>query len=119
MAPARSGRRWCSSPRTPTRRCAPSRCALDYVTKPLRRDRVREALARARERVASRAAPRPPESLQPTAIGSTAPLALKADGRVRLIDQRAIDWIAADDDHVVVHAGDQSWRARGTLRELL
>ena len=88
--------------------------ALDYVTKPLRRDRVREAVARARERLqagrqagAPRPAPRP-----------DAPLALKSDGRLRLIDPGAIDWISADDDHVVVHAGGAAWRARETLQRL-
>ena len=90
--------------------------ALDYVTKPIRRERVREAVARARERIrlerldgVSPALPAPPPN--------HGPLALKIDGRVQLVDPKSIDWIGADDDHVVVHCGDATWRARETLRE--
>ena len=91
--------------------------ALDYVTKPIRRDRVREAVARARERVRLerldmiQPAPRSP------ATALAGPLALKIDGRLQLIDQPSIDWIAADDDHVLVHCGERVWRARETLRD--
>ena len=91
--------------------------ALDYVTKPIRRERVREAVARARERIRLERLdrqPPPPPSLAP----SDAPLALRIDGRVQLIDPQSIDWIAADDDHVVVHSGEATWRARETLREI-
>jgi hypothetical protein len=49
---------------------------------------------------------------------ATSPLAVKSDGRLQLIGQETIDWIAADDDHVVVHANGQSWRARETLRQI-
>lgn len=86
--------------------------ALDYVTKPLRRDRVREAVARARERI--RLEQKPASAPPPV----TAPLAVKLEGRVRLIDQRTIDWVSADDDHVVVHAGSQTWRPRETLGQI-
>jgi two-component system LytT family response regulator len=91
--------------------------ALDYVTKPLRRDRVREAVERARERVRvdrlARTASSASETIaEPPALPR---LALKIDGRVHLIDHAAIDWVEADDDHVVVHARGRGWRARETL----
>ena len=98
--------------------------ALDYVTKPIRRDRIREAVARARERVRlerlDRARPEaaPEAPAAPAAPVAGAPLALKIDGRVQLIDQATIDWVASDDDHVVVHAGERVWRTRETLRDL-
>jgi two-component system LytT family response regulator len=97
--------------------------ALDYVTKPIRRERVREAVARARERIrlerldrsaAAPPAPRPPAP-PPLVDG---PLALRIDGRVHLLDRGSVDWISADDDHVLVHCGDRVWRARETLREV-
>ena len=89
--------------------------ALDYVTKPIRRERVREAVARARERIRLERLDREP--VPPRAASVDGPLALKIDGRVQLIDQASIDWIDADDDHVLVHCGDRVWRARETLRE--
>ncbi len=90
--------------------------ALDYVTKPIRRERVREAVDRARERIRLERldrVPPVPSALPP----NDGPLALKIDGRVQLIDPQSIDWIAADDDHVLVHCGETAWRARETLRE--
>jgi two-component system LytT family response regulator len=92
--------------------------ALDYVTKPIRRERVREAVARARERIRLERLDRrqvPPAATAP----ARGPLALKIDGRVQLIDQQSIDWVDADDDHVVVHCGDRAWRAREPLRSVL
>ena len=89
--------------------------ALDYVTKPIRRERVREAVARARERIRLERLDRQP-SPRPAAVHG--PLALRVDGRVQLIDPQSIDWVAADDDHVRVHCGERVWRARGTLREV-
>lgn len=91
--------------------------ALDYVTKPIRRERVREAVARARERIRlerldGRPAPAPPAPV-------AGPLALKIDGRLQLIDHQSIDWISADDDHVLVHCGERVWRARETLRDVV
>jgi two-component system LytT family response regulator len=90
--------------------------ALDYLTKPIRRERVREAVARARERIRLERVDR--QSAAPAApVVPDGPLALKIDGRVQLIDPSTIDWIAADDDHVIVHSGGATWRARETLRE--
>ena len=89
--------------------------ALDYVTKPIRRERVREAVARARERIRLERLDRPPAPV--SGAMRHGPLALKIDGRVQLIDPQSIDWIGANDDHVVVHCGDRVWRARETLRE--
>lgn len=92
--------------------------ALDYVTKPIRRDRVREAVARARERIRLERLDR--RQVAPAATApARGPLALKIDGRVQLIDQQSIDWVDADDDHVVVHCGDRAWRAREPLRSVL
>lgn len=55
--------------------------ALDYVTKPIRRERVREAVARARERIRLERLDR---QLAPPAPAIHGPLALKIDGRVQL-----------------------------------
>ena len=91
--------------------------ALDYVTKPIRRERVREAVARARERIRLERLDRAPASPPSTVVDG--PLALKIDGRVQLIDPPSIDYLEADDDHVLVHCGERVWRTRETLRDML
>ena len=88
--------------------------ALDYVTKPIRRDRVHEAVSRARERIRLEWLDRQ----APPAPVRGGPLALKVDGRVHLIDPDLIDWVEADDDHVGVHCGERTWRSRETLRHV-
>jgi two-component system, LytTR family, response regulator len=90
--------------------------ALDYVTKPIRRDRVRDAVERARERIRLERLDRQVAPTPPVVPGG--PLALKTDGRVHLIDPESIDWVEADDDHVVVHCGERPWRSRETLRHV-
>jgi two-component system LytT family response regulator len=90
--------------------------ALDYVTKPIRRDRVHEAVARARERIRLERLDQQ-RAAAPAAVPG-GPLALKVDGRVQLIDPLSIDWVEADDDHVVVHCGERAWRSRETLRHV-
>jgi len=90
--------------------------ALDYVTKPIRRERVHEAVARARERIRLERLDREaPPAAAPVTGG---PLALKVDARVHLIDPESIDWVEAADDHVVVHCGERTWRTRETLRHV-
>jgi len=90
--------------------------ALDYVTKPIRRERVHEAVARARERIRLERLDRHGTPVPASAAGG--PLALKIDGRVQLIDPQSIDWVEADDDHVVVHCGERAWRSREPLRHV-
>jgi two-component system LytT family response regulator len=36
----------------------------------------------------------------------------------QLIDPQSIDWVEADDDHVVVHCGERTWRSREPLRQV-
>jgi two-component system LytT family response regulator len=89
--------------------------ALDYVTKPLRRVRIRTAIARARARVKGNQIPRADNT---STASPSSPLALKVDGRVCLIEQRTIGWVTADDDHVVVHAGSVVFRTREALGQI-
>ena len=93
--------------------------ALDYVTKPIRRERVQEAVARARERIRLERLDRLGRDASPRRPAApSGPLALRIDGSVHLIDPQSVDWIAADDDHVRVHCGERVWRARDTLRDV-
>ena len=82
--------------------------AVDYVLKPLRPSRVVEAVGRARQRRFGTAA-----------HASGPPLGVKVGDRIRVLDQRAVDWVEADDEHVVLHtAGGGRLRIRETLAGL-
>jgi two-component system, LytTR family, response regulator len=78
--------------------------ALDYLVKPLSEARFRATIKRVRERIrVSRTSPRIPV---PTENGE------------RLLDAGEIDWIEAQNDHAVIHAGTARYRVRGTLAAL-
>ena len=94
--------------------------ALDYLVKPVRRPRLRTALARARERLV----------LHDAAAGSGAELMAETPPRPdRLLIHRGhhmevlgvdqIDWIEAADNHVIVHAGKERHRFRRTMEQVL
>jgi len=104
--------------------------ALDYLLKPINEDRFYEALSRARvalsgvrddtliRRVAQVAA-----ALPQTRSGSVTPasvdrLPVKANGKVIAMRVADIDWIEADDDYVLLHAGSKSWIQRETIASL-
>jgi len=78
--------------------------ALDYLVKPLGEARFRATMGRVRERLrAVRAGVR---IAVPTASGEL------------LLDAAEIDWIAARDDHVEIHAGTRRYRLRQSLGAL-
>jgi two-component system, LytTR family, response regulator len=97
--------------------------ALDYVMKPVDRERFHEAIARVKERLRDDPSANAPladfvDHLR--AQGTLAPrrIALKHDGRLLFVRIDDIDWIEAADDHVVVHAGRDLYRQRDTLTRL-
>jgi two-component system LytT family response regulator len=105
--------------------------ALDYLLKPVARERFRESLERARGRVRERriagivdegllalyaerrAEPR-------AAIGSRylTRIAVKTDGRAFFVRAEDVDWIEAADNYVRLHVGTTSHLVRETLRTL-
>ncbi len=98
--------------------------ALDYLLKPFKPARLREALSRARARLAGPA----PGDVQARVLALLeqhqrrqqepawlARLAVRTGDRVRFIRTEDIDWIEASGNYVVVHAGAE----RHTLRETL
>jgi two-component system, LytTR family, response regulator len=102
--------------------------ALDYLVKPVRRSRLRTALARTRERIAWRAAAAPaiapatpPEREAPPAPAPPPSDRLLVDrGRyMEVVDVDAIDWVEAADNHVVVHVGRERHRFRRTMEQVL
>lgn len=78
--------------------------ALDYLMKPFTRERLAEAVERARSRLVKRV----PIKRLPVEVGRT----------IRLLDTGAIDLLKAEGNYVRVHAGGQSYLVRGTLSGL-
>lgn len=81
--------------------------ALDYLMKPFSRDRLGQALDRARDRLGVRAPVSAPLKRLPVDVGR----------RIRLIDTEMIDCLRSDGNYVRVHAG-QSYLVRDTLAGL-
>lgn len=98
--------------------------ALDYLLKPFDRDRLKQALTRAREELK---APNPTEltekitallgTLQPGGGEARAGdrLAVKLDGRVIFLRPNDIDWLEAQDNYVKLHVGREAHLVRDTL----
>ena len=82
--------------------------ALDYLVKPVRRPRLRTAIARARERV-GRADPAPRSDR----------LLIDRGRHMDVLAVDDIDWIEAADNHVVVHVGKEAHRFRRTMEQTL
>lgn len=115
--------------------------AVDYLLKPFGRDRLAEALARVRERLAASgggataaspataaapegaAAPAPPS---PAALAAAARpsgqfaerLMVRDGARVHVIPIEKLDYVEAQDDYVAIHAEGHSWLKHQTLAEL-
>ena len=110
--------------------------AVDYLLKPFGRERLAEALARVRERLAARAsaAPSPgratgaaePESSTAVALASAArgpgryaERVIVRDGtQVVVIPIVRVDYLEAQDDYVAIHAEGRSWLKQQPLAEL-
>jgi len=86
--------------------------AVDYVLKPVGRERLDEALAQVRARLGAAGAPGP----SPTALAAAARppgqyverLLVKDGANVHVIPVERVDWIEAQDDYVAIHAGGKS-----------
>ena len=83
--------------------------AVDYLLKPFTRERLDEALARARSRIGS---PGPPmREVAETADPESRTLArilVRHGSDVHVIPVDEVDYFEADDDRVIIHAGDGS-----------
>ena len=99
--------------------------AVDYVLKPIDPERFRRALQRARAHVAQPDdgfVRRVSEALK--LIGGAEPpryparLAIRSDGRVRLLDVAEVDRIVAAGNYVEIHAGAKRHLMRETMASL-
>ena len=103
--------------------------ALDYLLKPVERERFAAALARAKARLSNPEAVRSdagPDKAQLQALlehlgrrqRRDLRLAIKVDGRLLLLRTAEIDWIEAVDNHAKIHVGAETHLVRDTLTRL-
>jgi two-component system LytT family response regulator len=84
--------------------------AVDYVLKPVSRERLTEALVRARARFAGEGSPPPGPSAVSLAASARAPgqfverILVKDGAKVHVIPVQRLDWIEAQDDYAAIHA---------------
>ena len=92
--------------------------AVDYLLKPFGAERLAEAIARARERVA-RHEPVPPAFVAAaTFAGGAAARVLVRDGaKVHVLQASAIDYVQAQDDYVAYRSAGQTHLKEQTLAE--
>jgi two-component system LytT family response regulator len=94
--------------------------ALDYVLKPVESNRLGEALAHARRRLADRRLGGD-DSLSGLLreLANDRPylarVPVRADGRVRVVDLADVDWIGAADNYVALHVGNREHLVRDTI----
>lgn len=97
--------------------------ALDYLLKPFNRGRFDETISRIRHRVhhgKNEPNGRFLEWLCQTAAAGENPdrLVVKTDGRILLLHTCRIEWIEAQGDYVLLHAGKDSYLTRETMQAL-
>lgn len=115
--------------------------AVDYLLKPFGRERLAEALDRARTRIAENArrstgrataaaAAGEPDAASPAARARAIAAAARPEGRhaervivkdgasVHVIPADAVDYLEAQDDYVAIHSGGRTWLKQQPLAEL-
>lgn len=103
--------------------------ALDYVLKPFDDARLADVVARVRERLSGEGSREAVRALagvlrelreQPPAAGGYAHrLMVEADERIRFVPVSAVEFLEAERNYVLVHAGGERHRVRATLTALL
>ena len=96
--------------------------ALDYVLKPVEGERLNEALAHARLRLADRQATSGALAGLLRELTTDRPhlsrIPVRSDGKVKVIDLADVDWIGAADNYVALHCGAREFLVRDTIARL-
>jgi two-component system LytT family response regulator len=90
--------------------------AADYVLKPVDPERLHRALVRAMDRARQRK-PGDLEERLSRILDAARPrrLVVRSSGRIQFIDVDEIDWIAAEDNYVRIHAAGKTYLMRETV----
>ncbi len=97
--------------------------AVDYVLKPIGRERLAAALAQVRAQLLTGA---PPAARAPGALAAAARppgqfverLLVKEGSQVHVIPVERLEWIEAQDDYAAIHAGGKHYLKAQTLSEI-
>ncbi|HEY3624901.1 MAG TPA: LytTR family DNA-binding domain-containing protein [Terracidiphilus sp.] len=101
--------------------------ALDYLTKPIEPERLKAALARVKERIASQNALQTQEHLKSLLSALTQGVPRKAYPRRLVVPNGAkdsfvnvddIEWIEAADYYACLHVGSRTYMLRETIKQL-
>lgn len=102
--------------------------AVDYLLKPYGRERLAEALARVRERLAAAAPGGAPAAPAPSAAKLAAAarppgrhverLLVRDGAKVHVIPVEKLDYLEAQDDYVAIHAEGKEWLKHESLADL-
>jgi len=98
--------------------------AVDYLLKPVGRERLDEALDRARVRI--EASPAGPAGPPPATLAAAARppgrfnerVLVKDGAQVHIIPAERLDWIEAQDDYVAIHADGKTFLKAQTMAEI-
>lgn len=93
--------------------------AIDYLLKPYDQDRLLDAIARVRERLADRSYRNKAISVARSSPGASDRLLVPEGELLKLIDVSTIELLEADDNYVHVCTGTKSYVLRRTLQDLL
>jgi two-component system, LytTR family, response regulator len=92
--------------------------ALDYLLKPFTRERLSEAVQRARERLASMKEFGSSDLQEPGGERYTTRMVFKSRGRVLFLSIGDIRWVEAEENYVRIHTANESHLLRETIGHL-
>jgi len=97
--------------------------ALDYLLKPVREERFRDAVSVARARILAEHDSREADRLAELVARGDLPhrrskLPVKVDGNIVLVPLERIEWIESKGNYVVLHLADRSYLVRDTMTAL-
>lgn len=92
--------------------------AVDYLLKPVSRERFKTALERVAKRLAG---PGPGATAGPGAADPKLPerLSVKHNGRIIFVPVADIDWVGSADNYVELHVGAQTFLLRETMTAII